>query len=86
MNPVEHAFKKNVLRTELVKNFDGIINQAKKDESTNNLPLETMVSLYTIMLKDKYRNSDLLEIYKISNDQLEELIEQAAEITIKRFT
>lgn len=86
MDPIKHAIEKNKLRIELVKNFDGIINQAKNDESTKKLPLNTMVGIYTNLLKEKYRNSDLLQMYSISNDQLEELIEQAAEITIERFS
>jgi hypothetical protein len=86
MNPVEHALKKNELRIELVKNFDGIINQARNDNSTKNLPIGAMVEIYTNLLKDKYRNSDLLTMYQITEPQLMELIEQAAEITIKRFS
>ncbi|WP_343330361.1 hypothetical protein [Polaribacter staleyi] len=90
MNPIEHVRRRGKLRLEFTKNFDGIINQAKNNESTKNLPLNLMVSEYTKTLKNQYIGTEagnrIIETYKVDKKQISELIEQAAEITIKRFS
>jgi hypothetical protein len=90
MNPIDQVRRRGRLRLEFTKNFDGIINQARNNESTKDLPLELMVSEYTKTLKSEYVGTEegnrIMKSYQVDEKEISELIEQAAEITIKRLS